>query len=634
MRNLFNSKIVERTTLMYNNTLHAHAISPVKAPRLRAARIIRVSSAEQAAEARNGLARQRTETDRVIRAKDYDLVMDISLIDVCGQSTFLSPEMCRLVERVENHEIDVIVVSEMSRLIRPNLSEMACLAVFQQHNVLIDCAGTSYNLASAEGFLAGGIQALLGGHERMAMLRKMLQSKESSRAAGHCPSSAITLPHGLLYDRTSNQFRYNPESIWQVIEAFRLVDEEGVRNLCEIGRRTGIHHRTVKNWLSNKAYIGIREYTQMRDQSRKATKPNGRQADKFKVDRPPEAVIRVRICSAEDQAVSDERFARVQLVLAEMADHHARFIAPMKGCNLASGIGRCGFCGERLYTATSSSGRGENNRKARGFYICKSSNHQFRKRLEKCNQGWIPKNHIDALLSRFAVTFLEDKEFLTAVLNHARSKQHNSIVQMSAMPSAIRDKLADLGRRDRRILDAIEAGAISLAEAKERRLRLEEERRGLVQTLELSEKQDDDTQPKGLIGRIAKGTAAWEAAETPQERKKLLSAMFMEVYFQGTSITAFRLAPSLVGNDSGEWSWVADVAVVLPVPFRITPAPQKIEVPDGSRICPRCHEILPEEEFYGAKRSACKNCERQGNRNRARAKVAARKSADSADQAP
>lgn len=597
---------------MYNQCLGLPSIA-LKAGRARAAVIIRVSTAEQASEGRNGLERQRREAERIVRAKNYEVIETVEIIDVSGASVLLAPEIQNLIKRVENHDIQVVVCSEMSRLIRPDdLTSFAFLDVFKRNNVCIDCGGTSHDLSSPEGFLAGGIQALLGGHERMMMLRKMIQSKEASRAAGHCPSSNITLPHGLIYDRTANVFRYS-EEVWQMQEAFRLIDEEGLRNLCEIARRVGMHHRTVRNLLSNKSYIGIREYISVRDQSSKVTKAGGRQGDRPKILREPDKVIRARIIPVEAQAVTDDRFERVQKVLVEIADRHARVVAPGKGCNLLTSLGYCGRCGQPLYTATSS--RKGPNGVSLGYYLCRSQHGLFKSRSQPCSQGWMPKHDVDELAASFARLFMADREFLAAVLNHAQSKR-DSVVRMSSMPSAIRDKLSDLDRRDKRILDGVESGVLSLAEAKERRLRLAEERSGLLQTLERAEKrlETEDTTLGGMIGRLAEGTAAWDAAKTPQERKKLLMAMFMEIYLQGLSITAFRLAPSLVGIDSGEWAWIADVAVVLPEPFRIHPMPVKTEIPDGHRACSRCHDVLPLHEFYGA-RPACKRCTKVMNHN-------------------
>lgn len=608
---------------MFNGDLTVSA--PKLMPgRLRAATLVRVSTAEQAVEGRSGLDRQRKSNAAVVAAKLYQVVLAIELIDVSGTASFTSPELKQLVAMVEAGLIDVVVVSEMSRIIRPDdLSSFASLDVFKRHGVLLDCGGTVHNLQSPEGFLAGGLMALLGGHERMAMLKKMMQSKEASRANGFFPSAPHTLPLGLHYDRAVNRFHYGPE-IWKVQEAFRLIDEEGLRNLSEVGRRIGVPPRTLKNLLSNKSYIGIREYTEMRDQSRKITKADGRQGDRPKIRRSPENIISVRVITPEEQAVSDERFERVQKFLEEMADRHARDIAPHKGCNLLTSNGFCGCCGQRLYTATSSK-RESDGRKPRGHYLCKSRHPTFKGKLPLCSQGWMRKDRLDELVTAFASRFLEDREFVAAVLANARLKQRASIVPMASGDVPLRRQLVELERRDRRLLDAIEAGAMSLTEAKQRRKRLDEEKQGLLAMLEREQPDTvEATLPDGLIGRIVSlGGKEFSSLTDPREKKAIIAALFLEVYVRGESITAFRLAPSLVGSDSGDWAWVADVPVTLPEPFRIRPEPFNETVPEGHRKCTRCMRILPVTGFYG-NRAPCKDCEKAANNARHRAKVAAK----------
>jgi len=168
---------------------------------------------------------------------------------------------------------------------------------------------------------------------------------------------------------------------------------------------------------------------------------------------------------------------------------------------------------------------------------------------------------------------------------------------------------------------------MSLAEAKQRRQRLEEEKQQLLRTLRDAEDgTSDPVLPQGVIGRIAaKGLEAWTSLNCPREKKTFISTLFMEIYVKGESITAFRLAPSLVGKDSGEWAWVADIPVTLPEPFRINPLKEKVSVAAGHRQCTRCQEIVPDSGFYG-QRPACKACEKAANNARYAAKTKARKS--------
>lgn len=597
---------------------------PLTSVRPRAVALARVSTLEQTAEGRSGLDRQRQANASVVKAFDYELVESIEIVDVSGANVFSCPEMRQIVAMAEQRQFQVLIVSELSRLFRPDdLASFASLDVFKRNGILINCGGAIHDLDSPEGFLSSGIMSLLGGYDRKILLRRVHQAKESARLKGLCPSAAITLPLGLSYDRAKHCFEYTPE-IAAVQEAFRLIDEDGIRNLSEVGRRVGIHHRTLKNLLGNPYVVGIRAYTKMRDTSVKVMKADGRQKDRPKIARGQEREIRVRIFPTGEQAVTDDRFERVQHFLKEMAERHERFVAPGKGINLLSSIGFCSCCGERLYTATGKR-KNADGTKFRGHYLCKSHYYLFKGKMPTCSQGWIQIEKMETVVVAFVSKFLEDPDFVSVVLQHARSKQRSTIVGIDSAPALTRQRLADIEKRDRRLLDAIESGAITLVEVKARRKRLEEEKSGLLRSLrELEDAEKSPDMPKGIIERLASlGPQGWTRITCPRERKKTLSALFLEIYIKGESITAFRLAPGLVAGDSGDWGWVADMPVVLPVSFRLGPEPQPLEVPEDHRKCSRCSEILHVSEFYG-KRSGCRACLKAANN----ARYAAKKSAE------
>lgn len=599
------------------------ALAPIQnQARLRAVTLVRVSSAEQAELGRSGIDRQRESNDSAVRSQGYQLVKSFEIIDVSGASSFASPEMIELVSMVEAGTVDVVVASEMSRIHRPSdLASLGAIDVLKQHGTLLNIGGTIHNLSEPEGFLSSGIMSIIGGFERLSMIKKLLAAKESSRAKGLCPGSRITLPTGLSYCRLNNRYHYNDE-IWKVQLAFELIDL-GERNLSEVARQVAIHHRTLKNLLANTYVTGVRSYTMVRDQSRKTLKANARQGDRPKIPRTPDKIIRVRIIPAEEQAVSDERFERVQSVLAQMAEHHARYVAPSKGLNVLTGIGRCACCGERLYTATSS--RRIEGEKVRGHYLCKSHYYLFKGKISTCSQSWLRRDRMEEIVSAFVIHFLTDSKFVTSILSHAQSKREN-IIGIDSVPETIRRQLSDIESRDRRMLEAIEAGAVSLAEAKLRRSKLETDKQALLLTLQRTEAQGNEPSiPSGMLGKIASlGAKAWTGLTCPRERKALLATLFMEIYVQGESITAFRLAPSLVGASSGDWGWVAQIPVTLPTPFRLAPPPKVVVIPDGHRQCSRCQGVLPTTEFY-PKLAACKPCINADNNARYAAKVAAKK---------
>ncbi|WP_341408088.1 recombinase family protein [Luteolibacter soli] len=565
---------------------------------------MRVSTSEQAEDGRAGLLRQREEVARVIQSKGYALAHQIELVDVSGTATLFAPEVQDLLVRIERKELDVVVTSEMSRLLRPDdLSSFSLLETCKQNGVIIDVGGSAQDLNSPEGFVLSGILALMSGSERMTMRKRLEASREAKRAAGLCPSPKITLPLGVEFLRgNENRWIYTSD-VAPVIEAFRIVDEEGVRNLTEIGRRTGLHPRNVRYLLANTIYKGIRSITKMRS-SEKAIGPTGRQKDRKKIERPEHRCLFVRVFRSEDQAVSDERFDRVQRVLESIRESHTVVVHERHRGSMLTGVGFCGLCSLRLAGKTRSRYLADGS-KSSGHYVCSSQLGVLKNPVPRCSNSWVAKEHLDALASKFLECCLDDPEFTSSILNFAREKQSN-IVGFS-IEEATKAKLDDLSRRDARIMAAIESGAMDVHEAKQARLRLQTQRQALLATIERTTAPDPgQVELQGIAGKIANGKAAWLKLVTPREKKEFVAKLFSELYFRDQELTAFRLAPGLVGG--GVWKFASDMPVILETPFRITdPDP---EVPEGMRRCPTCKEIKEfPAQFYGD-RPRCRKCAR------------------------
>lgn len=540
----------------------------------------------------------------MIQSKGYDLTHQIELVDVSGTSVLQASETIDLLARIERNELDVIVASEMSRLLRPDdLSSFSLLETCKQNGVIIDVGGSAQDLNSPEGFVLSGILALMSGSERMTMRKRLEASRERLRAAGLCPSPRITLPTGVDFLRgNENRWIYTPD-VAPIVEAFRIVDEEGIRNLSEVARRTGLHPRNVRHLLTNTIYKGIRSITKMRS-TEKAVGPTGRQKDRKKIPRPPERQLFIRVFSVEDQAVTTDRFDRVQRVLASIRESHEIFVHERHRGSMLAGVGFCGLCSRRLGAKTRSRYLVDGS-KTSGHYVCTSQLSVLKNPVPRCSNSWVAKEHLDALASKFLESCLDDPDFTTSILNFAREKQSN-IVGFS-IEDATKAKLDDLSRRDARIMAAIESGAMDVHEAKQARLRLQEQRKTLLSAMDRTTSNDPGlTELRGIAGKIANGKSEWLKLTTPREKKDFIAKLFTELYFRGQELTAFRLAPGLASG--GVWKFASEMPVILETPFRITDP--DLEVPEGMRRCPTCKEIKEfPAQFYGD-RPRCRKCAR------------------------
>lgn len=603
---------MRKESVVFSGNLQASQKSP-SLPQLRAATLVRVSTADQAAEGKAGISRQREANSKVARDKGYHVVHEVELVDVSGTVTAFSPEIQELLLMATRGEIDVVVVSEMSRLIRPDdLSNLALLDQFRRNGVVIDAGGTVHDVDDPSGFLAGGLQALIGGFERKALLQKIQRSKESARAAGRNPSADITLPLGLSYDRKRNAYFYN-EDIAKVQEAFSLMDgDSGLRNIAEIGRRVGIQSATLRNILKNKVYIGIREYTKKRNLTAKTLKAGARQGDRPKIARLPEEIIRVRIFPPDEQAVSDELFDRVQRILEGLKELNARIqSSKAKGGNLLAGTGRCGCCGLRLYATTSSHTSKAGSTKKRGHYVCFSAHYLNKQKGQSCGFGWVQKDRAEDLVSAFVCALLGDEEFTRRTLEYALMKRRD-LIHMPDTGDLLRVRLGEIERKEKRIVDSLLAEALTIPEAKQARLRLNEEREAVLAAMSARETEDkSDLDP--VTSLLANRKDAWLSLEGTAERKSFLTSIFAEIYLQNTNekglvVSGFRLAPGLLPKSDDAWGIVSDIPVTLREPFRIAPPPDNRPVAEDERICKRCDSVLPKESFYPRNQSSCKAC--------------------------
>jgi len=578
----------------------------------------RLSTLEQNADGRNGLQRQRDQTNRVVEAHGYRVAATFEVIDVSGASVALAPEFQRLLQLVENGEIGAVIVSELSRIARPDsLESLGVFDVFAKSGCLIVADGQTIDFANPEGFLTGGIQALIAGHFRMNLLRTIHASKEAGRAKGWHVSSYKALPLGVAWDKGTRRFSYN-EHIHRVVEAFRLSDEDHL-SMSAIGKRTGIHPSNVRGVLENEIYIGWRVYRDKRDLTIKRPGLDGRQGWRPKTARAPNEIIRIRVI--EQGAVSLERFARVQAALSEVRRNHASANA-VRHPNLCTIIGRCGYCGEPLY-ATTNGKRRKDSDQAYGYYCCKSHHPLYSGKIPKCGNGWVRRENLDQVIVAFCQRTLTDPELLTTVIE-ASARRTAEVVQ--AFPAPSKDEtLVKLRQRDKRLVEMCESEALGIDEFRARRATLREE----IAQLERLAEQTPLTKPKlsldELARQITRAAVRFSRIKDNNEKKGILTQLFAEVFFRHESITAFRFSKKFLADIGG--GLLASDTVQLETPFRIREEPLK--PPEGHKRCSCCSNVFPLTDFYN-RRAQCRPCYLKIHRAHRVARKVKRTSADGA----
>lgn len=511
--------------------------------------LLRVSTEEQAADDRAGLDRQRESIARTVIAHKLDMIRTVRLIDVSGANVLLNPDYISMLDAVGNKAVDGVVVSDIDRLVRATelTTAAAITGVFQTAQAKIYCEGSVHDYATDDGIFLSQIQTLMGGNNLRKIKKQMQDGKEEVRKKGGCPSSLITLPHGVTYDRANNIWSYTDE-VLSVQEAFRLIVENGITNISEVSRSVGIQNRTLHNLLRNPIYTGWRVYDKKRGDV-KYFKADGKQADRKKVSRAEP--IRVRVI--EEPAVSQERFDRVQELLDKKGTKWRRERIATE-VNLGTGIAVCGHCGQRLYA--SSGKRKEGSRI--GYYYCAANDYLNRRKGMNCQQPNIPKPMLDETLIRFVAEHLASVE----VIGKLAEKLH-APTEASTRP-ALEKKLADIDRRKKRLLEGYEAGAIELADLKSRKAELESEA-GTISRLIQSEiernrirEQADDS-----LKLLVTACVGFSRITNKAEQHTALRGLFAKIAFENEAIVGCELLiPGIrpvcsteigIRTDKGSW---------------------------------------------------------------------------------
>lgn len=551
-----------------------HQITRPERPRVVA--LVRVSSSQQAADDRGGVPRQRTVIQETIRSKNLDC-LNVFEISVSGTDVLRNPKVIEILEMIRSGVASGLVVADLDRLFRPTEpTDYAILQVFKDTDATIYSGDVEYRLGTKDGQLLSGIRSAVSAFEIQLSKERQRGACEEQRRRGRSPTNRLTEPVGTTFNRTTQKWEWTAEAAI-VSEVFRLVDEEGERNYSKLGKQFGVSGQTIRNWLRNPIYTGWRIWKQKRGEKRVSR--TGK-VYRLKVDRAEEDVIRVRVL---DPLITEERFQRVQKVAEEIVFNHIERLKRDETINFGTGISVCGYCGERLYC---SSGKSIKGKKA-GYYGCRANYYLFRERLGGCTQRNLPKPTVDELIEGFACQTLTSPKSLTGIIE-ASLQRTAEIVR----PFPTTDQQA-LKRREKRLVDAYEAGEIELEDLRRRR----EELRRVAAVAERAGSEQHRRQEFDLeqfVRMVVRGAHRLRRISDRKEKKEIIHALLESVTVKDDGIVSFTLRADLRTALETQQQ-TADAPIHLATPFRLRPA--KEELPPGTTRCLHCEQVLPTETF-------------------------------------
>lgn len=442
---------------------------------------------------------------------------------------------------MESPEIHGVVTKEFSRLMRPeNFSDYTLLQAFADTKTILYLPDGPIDLGSKSGRLMGTMRAAMAGLERTEILERNWLAKEEKRRAGQHPQGKITLPFGVDFDKERGWF-YKPEAE-KVRQAFRLF-LSGETTYLSVGHKVGIASFNLRVIMRNPIYCGWRVYDKRRDPSSSAqrTTIGGRQADRPKILRTPQEVIRVRVI--EQPLVSDDDFARVQEMMNLKKQRHWRSQSSNDEGHhrwTYNGFLSCSECGHLVYTSF----------RRRDYYVCSAR----RTKGPGCRTRYMRRERLEERLDHLFASQLTELGFLSNLARgwEATMGAHDQPSKTARMQSA----LDSLEEKRQRILDGYFEGVIS-REERDERLRAAERDQNFYRDQLLRE-----TPAVGLsVEALARAFAPffeWEFLGRCDKRR-LLSAIVSEIRVADYKIAGMSLlADTLCRNeinrtDRGSW---------------------------------------------------------------------------------
>lgn len=489
--------------------------------------LIRVSTERQAATDRASIPAQRAVNRRTCVQYGLEIVHSIEVADVSGASVLLAPEIQELMRLMQSSDIDGVVAREFSRLMRPeNFVDYAMLQAFADSKTILYLPEGPIDLSSKTGRLMGTIRAAIAGLERTEILERIWSAKEEKRRRGELAQSRVVLPFGVGYEQ-GRGFFYKGEAE-RVREAFRLF-LAGARSYSKLAEMVGVTPRGMHLILRNPIWTGWRVIDKKRDitaAGRYAT-ANGRQADRRKVMRAPEEIIRLRVIA--EPLIPESDFQVVQRIMDLKQTNHWRCRENMKRRFTYNSFLTCSTCGEPVHTALA----------RRDYYVCRG-----RRTAHTCRTRYMGRQKLEAALDKLFANRLSNPTFLEQCVEELkeRSAKEDSVVhihRLNAEITALRCKRA-------RVIDGFVEGAIQ-REERDRRLTTIDHDIQVAQNILNREIPAASIDKEQLIEAFVP-LAEWEYW-TRDQKRAILSALVPDIRVADYKVESLGLNPSIFSTN-------------------------------------------------------------------------------------
>ena len=221
---------------------------------MKAIAYIRVSTKEQ----REGVSldNQRKRIGAYCQYKDFELAEVIEDAGVSGGINKARGGFISLLDRIEQGDVDVIILYSLERLSRDMLTLLALERLLDEYDVELHTIEGQIDTSTPDGFMSFAMRAFLGEMERRQVKYRTKKAMEHKKANGEVVG---TVPFGSRREGKELIPDLNEQAIIDIVNELyerdtRLVDI--VRSLNDQGKRT----RTGKLWTPTQVKRLITDY--------------------------------------------------------------------------------------------------------------------------------------------------------------------------------------------------------------------------------------------------------------------------------------------------------------------------------------------------------------------------------------
>jgi DNA invertase Pin-like site-specific DNA recombinase len=417
--------------------------------------LIRVSTEGQADDDRASIPAQRAINRRTAAAYGLEIVKSVELVGVSGASILRTPEMQALLKLIESPDIHGVVVREFSRVMRPDsFGDYVLFQVFQETGTILYLPDGPLDLNSKTGKLVAGLRAIIAGNELSEIRERVWAAKGEKRKAGKLASSQMILPFGVGYEEKRGFF-YESQAE-KVREAFRRF-MAGEHSYVKLAEMVGVTPRGMHLIMRNPIWKGWRVIDKKRDLSTAGRRAgaDGRQADRPKIKRAPDEVIRVKVI--DNPILSEEEFALIQQVMDTKTRLHWRSNPNQGHAFTYNGFLVCAECESLIYGRFAK----------KHYYVCKSRVARRGSSAKRCDAPSMRRDQLELKLDDVFGVRLTSKDFLETLIKELESKYNRAAIRSRI--SRLEGEVGKLRKKRERILDSYFEGVL---ERNERDVRL------------------------------------------------------------------------------------------------------------------------------------------------------------------